>query len=157
MLALFTTVALGSCVDVADGCMCRTPPPAWVRLGAAVETDGGLHVTGGTTFGTPAPDAGAIEGVDAGATVLATDQGVLAVDAHGRVTCGHAQQATMSASAYGQALADGNCEAALADAGIVRAPCRDVGCGCSSSVTNLSLAALITLAIRSRARRRPDL
>ncbi len=46
---------------------------------------------------------------------------------------------------------------ALANAGFRQPPCRDTGiswCGCSLSVTEMSLAALIIIAIRSMKRRR---
>ncbi len=153
MTLALVMLTLGSCKDVFSECACETPA-AWAVLGVVTTSDAGAVVRGGTTFGS-APAEVPVS-LPAGTRVLVSDERVpLIIDGAGRATC---SGITLDATAYAPTLVDGTCRAALSDAGLSQPPCRDVdGCGCSSSVTNLSLAMLITIAIRSKKRRRADL
>lgn len=154
MISALVLMTLAKCASVYRQCDC---PSTWAVVGTVTTAvDGGTVISGGTTFG-PAPAEVAVT-ADAGARLLVTDLGQLPVDTSGLVFCSNA---VVDAMTYAPTIVDGSCVAALKAAGLKEPPCHDTGfwpfCGCSTSVTNVSLAALIIAAIRWRMRRRADL
>lgn len=148
MISMMVMTLLSSCVDRTWDCHCGS---SWVVLGDTTAVDAGTVVRG-TAFG-PAPSEVAVN-AEVGRRVLITDFGEpLSVDASGAVTCAGV---TVDATALARSHADGTCRATLTNAGFRPPPCRDTFpfCGCSLSVTEMSLAALIIIAIRSMKRRR---
>jgi hypothetical protein len=148
MISAVMLLTLAKCASPVRACGCGSQ---WAVIGEVTAAeDGGFVVRGGMPFG-PAP-AEVPVGSPPGTRVLVHELELpLIVDANAQVSCAGA---TVDSVKLASSIADGTCVATLEAAGYRQPPCHDNGiwlaCGCSSSVTNLSLALLLTLAIRSR-------